>query len=123
MDNRVRRALVSVYDKDGVVDFCRTLADLDVEILSSGGTARLLRENDIQVTLVSDYTGFPEMLEGRVKTLHPKVHGGILAIRDNAGHMKDLSDAKIDPIDLVVVNLYPFEKTASIDGIGLGEVV
>lgn len=123
MQHRVRRALVSVYDKDGVVEFCRALQEMDIEIVSSGGTARLLGEQGIRVTGVADYTGFPEMLGGRVKTLHPRIHAGILAVRDNASHMKDLAQAEILPIDLVAVNLYPFEKTAAVAGIGLTDVV
>ncbi len=113
MEQRVKRALVSVYNKEGIVDFCRGLASLGIEILSSGGTARLLGEQGIAVTRVSDYTGFPEMLGGRVKTLHPKIHGGILAIRDNAEHMRHLDEHGILAIDLVVVNLYPFGETVA----------
>jgi phosphoribosylaminoimidazolecarboxamide formyltransferase/IMP cyclohydrolase len=123
MQSRVRRALVSVHEKAGVVDLCRSLVEMGVEILSSGGTARLLRENGIEVRSVADYTGFPEMLDGRVKTLHPRVHAGILAVRTNEQHMQDLRRAEIEPIDLVVTNLYPFEKTAAVEGIGLAEVV
>ena len=113
MEHRIRRALISVFDKEGVVDLCRQLEALDIEILSSGGTARLLGKEGLAVTPVSDYTGFPEMLDGRVKTLHPRIHGGILAVRSNAEHMADLERNGIEPIDLVVVNLYPFEKTAT----------
>jgi phosphoribosylaminoimidazolecarboxamide formyltransferase/IMP cyclohydrolase len=123
MDNRIRRALVSVFDKEGVVDLCRRLQAQDIEILSSGGTARMLAKEGIAVTTVSDYTGFPEMLDGRVKTLHPRIHGGILAVRSNAQHMSDLEKNDIGPIDLVVVNLYPFEKTAATQGIGVADVV
>ncbi|MCP3978558.1 MAG: bifunctional phosphoribosylaminoimidazolecarboxamide formyltransferase/IMP cyclohydrolase [bacterium] len=123
MDKPIRRALVSVFDKEGVVDFCRRLTEARVSILSSGGTARLLQESGIEVTPVSEYTGFPEMLDGRVKTLHPKIHAGLLAVRANEKHMADLDEAGIDPIDLVVVNLYPFEKTAATDGIGLADVI
>jgi phosphoribosylaminoimidazolecarboxamide formyltransferase/IMP cyclohydrolase len=123
MGNTIRRALVSVFDKNGVVDLCRALAARDVEILSSGGTAKLLEDNGLAVVRVADYTGSPEMLEGRVKTLHPKIHGGILAVRSNAGHMDDLNEHGIGAIDLVVVNLYPFEKTAATEGIGLADVV
>jgi phosphoribosylaminoimidazolecarboxamide formyltransferase/IMP cyclohydrolase len=123
MSNRVRRALVSVFDKAGIGELCRTLSDLGVEILSSGGTARVLEKQGTAVTKVSDYTGFPEMLDGRVKTLHPRIHGGILAVRTNAEHMADLKRAGIEPIDLVVANLYPFEKTAATEGIELDEVV
>jgi len=122
MVNRVRRALVSVYDKEGIVEFCKTLTTLDIEIVSSGGTARSLEENGIKVTRVSDYTGFPEMLDGRVKTLHPRIHGGLLAIRSKADHMADLERNDIQPIDLVVVNLYPFEKTVAAGGT-LDEVI
>jgi len=123
MENRTRRALVSVFDKEGVIDLCRALTSLGIEILSSGGTARLLKENEIPVIRIADYTGFPEMLDGRVKTLHPRVHAGILARRADARHMEDLRKQEIAPIDLVVVNLYPFEKTAATEGIGLGDVV
>ncbi len=111
--DRIRRALVSVFDKDGVVELCRRLRGAGVEILSSGGTAKLLQQQGIEVRLVSDYTGHPEMLDGRVKTLHPKIHAGILAVRQNSGHMADLETAGYDPIDLVVVNLYPFVRTAA----------
>jgi len=120
---RVGRALVSVYDKEGIVDLCRVLESRDIEILSSGGTARLLGEHGIPITRVADYTGSPEMLDGRVKTLHPRIHAGILAVRSNEQHMHDLREAAIEPIDLVVVNLYPFEKTAAIEGIALQEAV
>ena len=123
MQNPIRRALVSVYDKEGVVELCRGLVERQVEILSSGGTARLLGEHGIAVTPVAEYTGFPELLDGRVKTLHPRIHAGILAMRSNAGHMGDLEQNGIEPIDLVVVNLYPFEKTAVTEGIGLADVV
>jgi len=123
MDRPIRRALLSVFDKDGILELGRALADAGVKLLSSGGTARLLGENGIAVTAVPDYTGFPEMLDGRVKTLHPKIHGGILALRNNDGHMSDLSANGIEPIDLVVVNLYPFQKTARTEGISLGDVI
>ena len=111
MSNKVTRALISVSDKTGIVDFARSLADLNVEILSSGGTARLLTENGVPAVEVSDYTGFPEMMDGRVKTLHPKIHGGILGRR---GIDEGVMEAHgIKPIDLVVVNLYPFEATVA----------
>ena len=113
MTDRIRRALVSVFDKEGIVPFCRALDSADVRILSSGGTAKLLKEHGIPVTEVAEYTGFPEMLDGRVKTLHPKIHAGILAIRSNPEHVAQLRNAEIDPIDLVVVNLYPFARTAA----------
>jgi phosphoribosylaminoimidazolecarboxamide formyltransferase/IMP cyclohydrolase len=107
----VRRALISVWDKSGVVDLARALADLGVEILSSGGTARVLAEAGVPVTGVSNYTNAPEILGGRVKTLHPKIHGGILADRRNDDHVSELARHDILPIDLVVCNLYPFERT------------
>ncbi len=108
---KVSQALISVSDKHGVVDFARALAALGVKLLSTGGTAKLLRDAGLAVTDVSDYTGFPEMLDGRVKTLHPKVHGGILGIRGNAEHVATMAKHAIPTIDLVVVNLYPFQQT------------
>jgi phosphoribosylaminoimidazolecarboxamide formyltransferase/IMP cyclohydrolase len=109
----VRRALVSVSDKTGIVEFARALAARGVEIISTGGTAKALADGGISVIGISDVTGFPEMLEGRVKTLHPKVHGGILADRDKPDHMATIEEHGISPIDLVVVNLYPFAKTVA----------
>ncbi|MDA8215511.1 MAG: bifunctional phosphoribosylaminoimidazolecarboxamide formyltransferase/IMP cyclohydrolase, partial [Nitrospiraceae bacterium] len=109
----VKRALISVSDKRGVVDFAKELSAMGVEILSTGGTAKALRDAGIAVVEVSDYTGFPEMLEGRLKTLHPKIHGGLLARRSNAKDMDDIQKHDIKPIDMVVVNLYPFEETVS----------
>jgi phosphoribosylaminoimidazolecarboxamide formyltransferase/IMP cyclohydrolase len=109
--SKVTQALISVSDKRGVVDFARDLAGLGINILSTGGTAKMLRDAGIKVTDVSDYTGFPEMLDGRVKTLHPKVHGGILGIRGNAAHAATMKEHDIPTIDLVVVNLYPFAAT------------
>lgn len=110
---KIRRALLSVSDKSGIEDFARTLAEMDVEILSSGGTARALTGAGIHVTAVPDVTGAPEILGGRVKTLHPKIHGGILADRRRAEHVREIELYGIEPIDLVVCNLYPFEKTIS----------
>ena len=110
---RIARALISVSDKAGVVEFARSLAALGVKILSTGGTAKLLEKEGVAVTEVSRYTGFPEMLDGRVKTLHPKVHGGLLARRDLPGHMAAIREAGIEPIDLLVVNLYPFQATVA----------
>jgi len=113
-ERKIKRALISVYDKTGIVDFARALVDeFGVEIISTGGTATLLKENGIPVTLVEQVTGFPEMLDGRVKTLHPKIHAAILADRDNSEHMRQLAEQGIEPIDMVVVNLYPFEKTVA----------
>ena len=112
--NEIKRALISVYDKTGIVDFARALVDeFGIEIISTGGTAALLKENGMPVTLVEEITGFSEMLDGRVKTLHPKIHAAILADRDNPQHMRQLKEQGIEPIDMVVVNLYPFEKTTS----------
>ncbi|MFQ5850229.1 MAG: bifunctional phosphoribosylaminoimidazolecarboxamide formyltransferase/IMP cyclohydrolase [Candidatus Binatia bacterium] len=108
---KIQRALLSVSDKRGIVEFARDLAGLGIEMISTGGTAQLLRENKIQVKDVSDITEFPEIMGGRVKTLHPKIHGGILAVRDNPAHVSQMRDHGIVPIDLVVVNLYPFEAT------------
>jgi phosphoribosylaminoimidazolecarboxamide formyltransferase / IMP cyclohydrolase len=110
---KIIRALISVSDKAGLVGLAQGLAGFDVEILSTGGTAKLLRDAGLRVVQVSDYTGQPEILDGRVKTLHPKVHGGLLAIRDNAEHQKQLAAQGFGPIDMVVVNLYPFESTVA----------
>jgi phosphoribosylaminoimidazolecarboxamide formyltransferase / IMP cyclohydrolase len=110
---KVRRALLSVSDKTGIVELARALAALGIELLSTGGTAKLLEKEGVPVKEVSAHTGFPEMLDGRVKTLHPKIHGGLLARRDDAGHMAALRDAGIAPIDLLVVNLYPFQATVA----------
>jgi phosphoribosylaminoimidazolecarboxamide formyltransferase / IMP cyclohydrolase len=110
---KVRRALLAVYDKSGVVAFARALAELDVALVSSGGTAAALREAGLDVTAVEEVTGFPEMLGGRVKTLHPRIHGGILADRRRKEHVDELEQHGIDPFDLVVVNLYPFRETVA----------
>jgi len=112
-DVRIGRALISVSDKSGLVDFAKALSEMDVEILSTGGSAKALRDAGIPVTEVADHTGFPEMLDGRVKTLHPKIHGGILGMRDNPAHVDAMAEHGIAPIDLVVVNLYPFEATVA----------
>ncbi|HEX9144967.1 MAG TPA: bifunctional phosphoribosylaminoimidazolecarboxamide formyltransferase/IMP cyclohydrolase, partial [Candidatus Binatia bacterium] len=110
---RIERALISVSNKRGVVEFSRALTQMGIEIVSTGGTASLLRDNKIAVKDVSEITGFPEMMDGRVKTLHPKIHGGILALRDNPQHVAKMKEHGIVPIDLVVVNLYPFEATVA----------
>src|SRR5512139_2560595 len=110
---KIRRAIVSVSDKTGVVSFAKGLAQMGVEILSTGGTAKTLREQGVSFIGISDYTGFPEMLDGRVKTLHPKVHGGLLGQRSKKEHVKKMEEHGILPIDLVVVNLYPFEATVA----------
>lgn len=106
-----KRALISVSKKEGIVDFAKKLNELGYEILSTGGTYNLLKENGVNVVKVSDVTGFPEIMDGRVKTLHPKIHGGLLAVRDNVEHMKALKEHGIQPIDIVVINLYPFKET------------
>ena len=111
MSNKITRALISVSDKTGIIEFCQQLNELNIEIISTGGTAKLLQENNLPVIEMSDYTGFPEIMDGRVKTLHPKVHGGILARRDIDQHTMKEND--IQPIDLVVVNLYPFQQTVA----------
>jgi phosphoribosylaminoimidazolecarboxamide formyltransferase/IMP cyclohydrolase len=113
-DIKIKRALIAVYDKTGITEFARALVDeFGIEILSTGGTAKHLKDAGIPVTMVESVTGFPEMLDGRVKTLHPKIHAGILADRDNPNHMRQLQQHGIQPIDMVVVNLYPFEKTVA----------
>ena len=107
---KMKRALISLTDKSGIEDFARQLEDLGIEILSTGGTAKKMRENGIAVKDVSEFTGFPEMLDGRVKTLHPKVHGGILYLRGNASHEEQMAAHGLQQIDLVAVNLYAFDK-------------
>ncbi len=119
----ISRALMSVTDKSGLVEFAKFLAGYQIEILSTGGTAKLLRDNGVPVVEVSDFTGFPEMLDGRVKTLHPKVHGGILGRRDLASHQEQMAAHGIVPIDLVVVNLYQFEKTVAKPGCTLEDAI
>jgi len=123
MEITIKQALISVSDKSGVVELARTLVDRGVRILSTGGTAKLLKESGIAVDEVGDYTGFPEMLDGRVKTLHPKIHGGILARREVPAHLEAIERAGIAPIDLVVVNLYPFAQTVARPGCTLDEAV
>src|SRR3954462_2125522 len=109
----IKRALLSVSDKTGVLELGQALAALGVELVSTGGTAKALREAGLTVRDISDLTGFPEMMDGRVKTLHPKVHGGLLAVRDNPEHVAAMTEHGIGPIDLVVVNLYPFAETVA----------
>ena len=124
----ILRALISVSDKTGLVEFAQSLSEFGVEIISTGGSAKTLQEADVPVTEIDDVTGFPEIMDGRVKTLHPKVHGGLLAVRDNTNHQKAMADHGIEAIDLLVVNLYPFEDTvesggnfaASIENIDIG---
>ncbi len=121
--NRIERALISVFDKRGIVEFAHGLSDLGVEILSTGGTARLLAGEQIAVREVSEMTGFPEIMDGRVKTLHPRIHGGLLAVRGNAAHMQALEENSIKPIDLVCVNLYPFVETTRREGATFEEII
>jgi phosphoribosylaminoimidazolecarboxamide formyltransferase / IMP cyclohydrolase len=123
MMRKISRALISVSDKAGVAEFAAGLAALGVEILSTGGTARLLRDRGLKVRDVSQVTGYPEMLDGRVKTLHPKIHGGILAMRSNAQHRAQAAEQGIEFIDLVAVSLYPFEKTSEKPGVSLEELI
>jgi phosphoribosylaminoimidazolecarboxamide formyltransferase/IMP cyclohydrolase len=121
--SKIQRAILSVTDKTGIVEFATKLAALKVELVSTGGTAKLLRDAGVPVKDISELTGFPEMMDGRVKTLHPKVHGGILHIRDNATHVAAAREHGIQPIDMVVVNLYAFEKTASKPGVHFDELI
>src|ERR1700735_2235747 len=120
---QVARALLSVSDKTGLVEFARGLAELGIEIVSTGGTARELSDAGLQVRQISDLTGFPEIMDGRVKTLHPKLYGGLLALRDNAEHMQAAEDHDVEFVDLVCVTLYPFERTAARRGVADGEVI
>jgi phosphoribosylaminoimidazolecarboxamide formyltransferase / IMP cyclohydrolase len=120
---RIQRAILSVTDKTGLVDFARKLAALNIELISTGGTAKLLRDAGVTVKDISELTGFPEMLDGRVKTLHPKVHGGILHRREDPKHVAAVAEHGIEPIDMVVVNLYAFEKTAAKPGVEFEELI
>ena len=121
--SKVERALISLTDKSGIEDFAKELADLGIEILSTGGTAAKIREAGIQVMDVSEFTGFPEMLDGRVKTLHPKVHGGILNQRANADHQKQCAEHGLKNIDIIAVNLYAFEKTVADPNCSLADAI
>jgi phosphoribosylaminoimidazolecarboxamide formyltransferase/IMP cyclohydrolase len=120
---KIERALISLSDKTGAVDFATNLAEHGVEIISTGGTAKALRDAGLKVTDVSEVTGFPEMMDGRVKTLHPKIHGAFLALRDNENHVASMDEHGIEAIDMVVVNLYPFEATIAKEGVSLEEAV
>ncbi len=120
---KIERALLSVFDKTGLIPFAQALEAAGVEIISTGGTAKALREQGIAVIDLSDHTGFPEMLDGRVKTLHPKIHGGLLYIRGNATHEAAVAEHGIKQIDLVAVNLYPFEKTVSKPDVTFAEAI
>src|SRR5580693_671640 len=120
---KIQRALLSVSDKTGLIPFAKILANTGIELISTGGTAKILREAGIAVKDISEHTGFPEMLDGRVKTLHPKVHGGLLFIRGNEKHEAAAREHKIPPIDLVVVNLYPFEQTVAKPDVSLHDAI
>ena len=120
---QIKRALISVSNKDGVVEFARQLHEAGVEIVSTGGTMKAIKEAGIPVTYVSDVTGFPEIMDGRVKTLNPYIHGGILAVRDNPDHVQQMKEHKITGIDLVAVNLYPFRETIAKPNVTLAEAI
>ncbi|MBR2071226.1 MAG: IMP cyclohydrolase, partial [Phascolarctobacterium sp.] len=120
---KIKRALLSVSDKTGIVELARFLNENGVEIISTGGTMNAIKEAGIPVTYVSDVTGFPEIMDGRVKTLNPKIHGAILAVRSNPEHMAALAKHEITPIDLVVVNLYPFRETVAKPGVTEAEAI
>lgn len=120
---KIKRAVISVSNKKGIVDFAKALNSMGVEILSTGGTAKALRDAGIPVKDVSEHTGSPEMLDGRVKTLHPKIHGGLLSRRDNPKDMEEIKKHGIETIDMVVVNLYPFEETISKPGVTFAEAI
>lgn len=120
---KIKRALLSVSDKRGIVEFGKELAAMGVDIISTGGTMKALRDAGVPVTAVQDVTGFPEMMDGRVKTLHPKIHGAILAMRDHERHVQAMKDHGITPIDLVVVNLYPFRETIAKPDVTLADAI
>ncbi len=120
---RIRRALFSLTDKRGAAEFAAGLERAGVQILSTGNTARVLREGGVTVTDVSDFTGFPEILDGRVKTLHPKIHGGLLGRRDDPRHETQMKEHDLEPIDLVAVNLYPFEKVTADPTVDLADAI
>ena len=121
--SKIKRALISVSNKEGIVEFAKALKEFGVEIISTGGTGRILKDNDIDVIDIDQVTNFPEMMDGRVKTLHPAVHGGILAVRDDEQHLKEIAAQDIEPIDLVVCNLYPFAETIAKDDVTLEEAI
>jgi phosphoribosylaminoimidazolecarboxamide formyltransferase/IMP cyclohydrolase len=123
MSAKIQRALISVSDKTGIIDFAGALSGLGIEIISTGGTARSLQENGVRVTTIDQVTDFPEMMDGRIKTLHPKIHGALLGIRDNAQHASQADSAGIRWIDLVAVNLYPFESTILKPGVSIEEAI
>ena len=118
-----KRVLISVSDKTGIVEFAKKISALDFEIVSTGGTYNVLKDSGISVINISDVTGFPECLDGRVKTLHPKIHAGLLAVRDSNEHMKQIEELDVELIDLVVVNLYPFKQTILKENVKLEEAI
>ena len=120
---RIQRALISVSDKTGIIELAQALKYYQVEIISTGGTAKMLKSAGIDVVEISEHTGFPEMMDGRVKTLHPRIHGGLLCLRDNQAHMQQAHEHAIGLIDMVVVNLYPFEQTIQKKGVTLTEAI
>lgn len=120
---KISKALLSVSDKTGIVDFAREIAKYNIQFISTGGTARILRENGLELMDVSDYTGFPEMMDGRVKTLHPKIHGGLLGVRSNPEHLREMDRYNIESIDMVVVNVNGFEHAAGVAGRSLRDVM
>ncbi len=120
---KISKALLSVSDKTGIVDFAREIAKYNIQFISTGGTARILRENGLELMDVSDYTGFPEMMDGRVKTLHPKIHGGLLGVRSNPEHLREMDRYNIESIDMVVVNVNGFEHAAGFAGRSLNDVM
>ena len=120
---KAERAIISVWKKEGIGKFARELKEFGIEILSTGGTAKIIRDAGVVVTEISDYTESPELLGGRVKTLHPKIHAGILAVRDEEAHLKDMVKQGIKPIDIVVVNFYPFEDVIKNEDVGLSEAI
>ena len=121
--NKIKRVIISVSDKEGISNFATGLQDFDVEILSTGGTAKHLRDAGVKVMDISEYTGSPEILDGRVKTLHPKIYGGVLALRDNDTHLQQMAENEIEPIDMIVVNLYPFEEVIKKEDVDLMEAI
>src|SRR4030043_304783 len=123
MDVTIKRALISVSDKSDVVEFARKRSEMGVEIISTGGTAKNLSKAEIDCTGIESVTGFPEMMDGRVKTLHPKIHGALLGLRDKSEHLAAMKQHGIEPIDLVCVNLYPFEETIAKPGCTLAEAI
>ena len=121
--NKINRVIISVSDKEGIYNFAKGLKEFDVEILSTGGTAKQLRDAGISVVDISEYTGSPEILGGRVKTLHPKIYGGVLALRNNETHLKQMTENGMEPIDMIVVNLYPFEQVIKKENVDIMEAI